>query len=347
MPAGKSATRKIKHNAPPSVQNYLNTIKARYEEQHARNAIWTNATKEQTLKGFLETDQKLFDDLTTLENVNRIIERLYDLDGTTKPLRKLEGFGEAAADWDIMDSSANNNDCLIHSILTATCSNFRKLKKADKDEFANFFRRTIFLTLPVVLCYQEHEAGHIFQEVVDRIKSSSFLEDIELFLLAAQFKFRVLGASKYEDTNQFQYVNAIGIRGTIPSECCAEDDSQWPIICLYTNDAHFESVRVGGQDYELTEDQVNTAIESLERNTNGKQWDCGACTLKNPPKSIECGACASAKPVASASVKPPPKKFKVKKPAPITTVKKFTVKKGGARSGARVTTHRLRCRRSI
>jgi len=320
-----SKTRKISHRNVPNSNYYLKRLrdKLKGEIGNLNNAALLELTKH---------DEKLLENIETIHDVNEIILRMYDLAAdeskTTRVLRKLKGFGEIANDWDVIYSSGNNLDCLIHSILTATCSNFRRLEQDDKNEFANFFRRKIFLNLPVVKCYEVVEEGPIFKELSNRIKGRDFLEDTELFLLAAQFQIRILSASSGRAAigNQFYLVDGRAIKGILPEACCNwENDNDWPIICIYTNMAHFESVKVANTYY-LTENQVNDALGTLNNNTN--KWNCGACTLKNPRASIECAACGSAPVLAKSAT---PKKFKVVKPQittplePTTTVKKFKI----------------------
>ena len=249
--------KKTKAKKPPTVKNYTRRLKKKLKAlglpKAERNII-------------LADEQKFFNlDNITIEKVNEFIGKYYDLIEervATKVVRKLKNFSEETEEWDVIDSSINNNDCLVHSFLMATCPNFRKCAQKDKDEFANFFRRVVFLRLPAVICYSL--VSEDYAEMATRVMGAGFLQDPELLLLAAQFKFRVLSASEQDDGNKLYLINSELISGLI-TEACSDpdiDDSEWPIICIYTNMAHFEAVRAHG-DYEITEEQVESALEGL------------------------------------------------------------------------------------
>ena len=220
----------------------------------------------------LKEGLRLLENIKSISDINKIIGIMYDLkpdeSETTIVLRKLRGFGLVASDWDVIHSSSNNFDCLIHSFLTATCDNFRRLVQDDKDEFANFFRRAIFLKLPVVLCYKEYEPD-IYNRIENTIHRRAYLEEMVLFLLAAQFKFQVLAASSSTAfEKQLQLIDSGSLKIVLPSPCCEWRDNNnsildWPLYCIYTNGEHFESVRVDGK-YEISEKQAVYAMTSLE-----------------------------------------------------------------------------------
>jgi len=200
----------------------------------------------------------------TIEKMNEIIGtyKLIDEDVATPVVEYLTDFSEETEEWERMDSSIKNNDCLIHSFLTATCPNFRRCTKANKNEIASFFRRVVFLNLPIVKCYSL--VSDDYAEMSARVMSEDFLQEPELFLLAAQFKFRVLSASEQDDGNKLYLIGSEQISAVLTEACFdpETDDSEWPIICIYTNMLHFEAVRAHG-DYEIAEEQVESAIEGL------------------------------------------------------------------------------------
>ena len=45
--------------------------------------------------------------------------------------------------WKLYYTSGNNNDCAIHSFLTVTLENFRKINDDDRNKFATHFRRNV------------------------------------------------------------------------------------------------------------------------------------------------------------------------------------------------------------
>jgi hypothetical protein len=298
------AERKTNFRNVPTKEYYLKRIKSKFDSNLDQIVI----------DGLLKEELEFLENIKTIANINEIISRMYDLERdesrTTTAKRKLTSFGDEVANWDVIFSSGNNFDCLIHSFLTATCSNFRRLVQKDKDEFANFFRRGIFLNLPVVLCYKREERD-MYKELEDRVMSKDFLEDVELFLLGAQFKVQFLSASSGRANigNQFYLIDANAIKTILPAECFRNNRNvdNWPIYCIYTNMAHYEAIRVDGK-YEITEHQANLAISSLENSKRPKKFKvtrkatttsrhkngiCNACTFENPPNESVCRICNS------------------------------------------------------
>jgi hypothetical protein len=105
-------------------------------------------------------------DFMSLERLNNIIKTHYLLktpcreDITDKGSDLLKQFDVAGKvtpsnDFTVIKASAGGtnskqtlrNDCLIQAFLTSTCPAFRCLSQDDKDEFGNYFRRTVFLDL--------------------------------------------------------------------------------------------------------------------------------------------------------------------------------------------------------
>ena len=259
------------------------------------------------INGLMQYDIEKLNDIKKIHDIDEIIARMYDLDpdenNTTRVVRKLTGFGDEVVNWDVIFSSGNNFDCLIHSFLTATCNNFRRLVQRDKDEFANFFRRKIFLNLPVVLCYRRNDYDE-YERLETRVMGKEFLEDFELFILAAQFKVQFLSASSRGGAigNQFYLIYAEAIKNVLPAECCEwrnnnQSTKNWPIFCIYTNMVHFEAIRINGR-YTINEMDTALAMSSLEnsrpensRNKSPRTKSCNKCTFNNPINSKTCEMC--------------------------------------------------------
>jgi ribosomal protein L40E len=294
------AGRKTNFRNVPTKEYYLERIKSKFDSNLDQVII----------DGLVKEEIELLENIKTISNVNEIISRMYDLEPneskTTRVLRKLDGFGKEVAKWDVIFSSANNYDCLMHSFLTATCSNFRRLVQDDKNEFANFFRRRIFLNLPAVLCYKREERD-MYEELEQRVMAKEFLEDVELFLLGAQFKVQFLSASSGRGNvgNQLFLIDFTAIKNILPAECFRNNNrnhGKIPIYCIYTNMAHYEAIRVDGE-YEITEEQANVAMSTLENSKRPKKFKvtrkapslkksiCKACTFENPPNANVCNVC--------------------------------------------------------
>ena len=181
-------------------------------------------------------DRNLLNNLTTIANIEECISRIYNrfLDEENATIRKesLRKIGYNSLER--MVASSNNYDCLIHSFLTSISQSFRKLDEDDKNEFANFFRRRIFLTLPVIRQYLNsptHTGTYIYacsrcneefdsiaefeQHLVTnhtnrypfirrnfedafraRVMGKMFLSDTEIMLLAAQFRISIFTVSE-------------------------------------------------------------------------------------------------------------------------------------------------------
>jgi hypothetical protein len=296
------ASRKTHFKNVPTKEYYLERIKGDFNSNLNENEI----------DMMIKHDLEKLENIKTVSDIDEIIPRMYKLEAseTTRVLRKFEGFGEEASNWDVIFSSGNNFDCIFHSFLTATSRNFRRLSQLDKNEFANFFRRGIFLNLPVVLCYKRIEPD-LYKSLEKSLKEKDFLEDIVLFLLAAQFKFQVLAASSSVGYgNRFELISSGALKFVLPAECCEwrnnnNSISNWPIYCIYTSGAHFESIRVNGE-YEISEKEAVSAMTSLEdgrhrpvtttsikkrtaKKKNVKR--CKQCTFNNPGNSNACEIC--------------------------------------------------------
>lgn len=181
-------------------------------------------------------DRNLLNNLTTIDNIEECISRIYNrfLDEENATIRKesLRKIGYNSLER--MVASSNNYDCLIHSFLTSISQSFRKLDEDDKNEFANFFRRRIFLTLPIITqylnspthagayiyicsrCNEEFDSVGEFQQHLvtnhtraypsirrsfqdafrERVMGKMYLSDTEIMLLAAQFRVSIFTVSE-------------------------------------------------------------------------------------------------------------------------------------------------------
>lgn len=303
---------------PPHIEHFIGQ-----RREHYRGSPLPPAAIEQVIaleRGALET-------LETLEQVNGVIAQLYQ--HTMIPETKatwavgaLEGFGVPGLTK--MESSARNYDCLIHSFLTATCDNFRRLPQEQKDVFANHFRRVALPALPMIRCFMANDR---VREVNDRERSPThgkqrpraemmmerivaergFLHETELHLLSAQFRVNILAATA--ETRLFQPITRDTLQVLYGDMRCMEGLPAFRrTVCIYTSGGHFESVRKA-EGYEFTAGELGGFPQIAQAAYNARapkraeasakratQWACPACTFLNPNTEKECEQCGTAKP---------------------------------------------------
>ena len=296
---------KTEWHHPASIYDFRQRRQKQLEDVHKTNRLWeNNKQKKNVIDKMFEEDVLLMGSLKSVDDIDKFILRFYDLKEeteTTKQKRQLSGFGANVADWDVMISSGKNYDCLIHSFLTALCSNFRRLEETNKNEFANFFRRVVFFTLPVFQClarYDENQAKRIQKELLEM----SFLDDSVIFILNATFKCNTLLAREdFWLGNQFQMVDSEMLKKMIPKECYPSVSGKWETICLYTSGQHFESIRKPNGSYTFTDKDVTDAIAGAEIAKNAKnalgEWICPTCTFLNPALKKKCEQCETLRPM--------------------------------------------------
>jgi hypothetical protein len=135
--------------------------------------------------------------------------------------------------YERMFSSGNDNDCLIHSILTAVSKSFRTLTKDDKDKIASYFRRTILVDIFNAIKTKKaaEKPGDDLKKLNDSIKELNedvFLDDF----VAGQFGERYkLGILIRDRTDPITKWNLTGY-----------DNSQY-IMIHNPGKNHFEAIR--------------------------------------------------------------------------------------------------------
>lgn len=101
-------------------------------------------------------------------------------------------------DWQIMESDGNGNDCLIHSFLTVTCPNFRRLELADKRAFARSFRVELIPKYPEAAAHFAKvdefglTGGQRFTEKNPRTRDLRFLGDEDVEFIKELFRVNVI-----------------------------------------------------------------------------------------------------------------------------------------------------------
>ena len=263
--------------------------------------------------------------------MNGVIAQLYQHDmipeaRATWAVGELEEFGVPGLTR--MESSARNYDCLIHSFLTATCDNFRRLPQEQKDVFANHFRRVALPALPMIRCFvandrvreindRERSPTHGQQRqraemMIERILApQGFLHETELHLLAAQFRINILAATR--ETHLFQPITRDALQVLYGETHCMDELPAFrKTVCIYTSGGHFESVRKA-EGYAFTAEELELFPQISQAAYNArapnraaagsKQWACAACSFLNPNAAKVCEMCGTAKPSKAETAK--------------------------------------------
>jgi hypothetical protein len=181
------------------------------------------------------------EEYSNLESLNQIIGTVVK---TKSDKMEVSGNGKLSefprtAGLQRMAASGNKNDCLIHSFLSATCPNFRKLSKTDKDDFADPFRREI---LPAIL---EDDRRNIVKRykkntrIIPFLKGRNFLENDHISMLCALYNVKILVFETIR-IPRMDDQHAAQLYGTVYSRNRNTDD----VYVIYNpgND-HFEPVR--------------------------------------------------------------------------------------------------------
>jgi hypothetical protein len=305
-------------SSPSHVQDFI-----RQRREHYKDSPLPPAAIEEVIaleQGALET-------LENLEQVNGAIAQLYQHEmiaeaEATVRAGSLEGFGVHGLIR--MESAATNYDCLIHSFLTATCDNFRRLPKQEKAIFANHFRRVALPALPMIRCFMARDhVGEINERresptkgqkrpraemMMERILAPrGFLHETELHLLAAQFHVNILAATA--ETHLFQPVTRDTLQVLYGATGCMDGLPAFrKTVCIFTSGGHFESVRKA-EGYAFTPGELhgfpqiaqtlynkrapNRSAAAAQRAT---EWECPTCTMLNPNTAQACAACRGPKP---------------------------------------------------
>lgn len=124
--------------------------------------------------------------------------------------------------WRPIYSSGTNNDCLIHSFLTATCPSFRALSQDHKNAFADSFRRK---HLPSLAAYQALPSRE-----QDELAGRGFLSNAHAAFLTDVYKVDLLSLEG----------EATGNRG---ATLIGDTHSERVYIILNPDNAHYESVQ--------------------------------------------------------------------------------------------------------
>lgn len=226
-------------------------------------------------------------DLTTLhslEGLNAFIElnyRLGEESRMTTPTSRTVGAvitnykRYSFSKYQIMFSSGNNSDCLIHTFLTATCPAFRRLAQADKNAFATWVRLYVLPASPVLqrkFADDSPDDGELGGKTVGEearlrfFTAGEFLADIDIGQIAMIYQVNILTFEKQAGQQT--------VRLSIGSSAALQPNT--PVyMFMNASGAHFESVRTDTGSYTIplslaydiltiiTEDTVKEAVERM------------------------------------------------------------------------------------
>lgn len=231
------------------------------------------------------------EDVTALHgdiaNINACIGRVYagqllatEEDGTFETGERIRDY--PGASWEpykfglykMMESSGSNSDCLIHSFLTATCPNFRRLRSVEyfnrtrearveaqyhKEHFATWFRTFVVPSMPnfrdrmlsQVPDFGEEGGLTVGEELKLRIFTPSvFLTNTEIGLLAQHYG---IGILSFEG------------QGGMPTTRYMNPGMEHVYVLSNTHGSHFESVKALGGSYRISGDtafKINAIVTS-------------------------------------------------------------------------------------
>ena len=197
--------------------------------------------------------------LDTISDINEDILKKYpSLLGQVENINK-DKFGTPFEDTTLnlssINTSINKFDCLIHSFLDCTCTNFRKLTQSQKDSYANWFRREYFYSL-----FEKSQTNKIykflgkddslFNELLSDLKPVVYLQGYHALLLAELYKINIIVITK--------------VRGQF-KQAKLDSGSDKTIIIYNPGDGHFRGVRKNSDTFMFTKDD-NTFTELVIKN---------------------------------------------------------------------------------
>jgi hypothetical protein len=107
-----------------------------------------------------------------------------------------------------MKSSGNDNDCLVHSLLTSTSETFRKMDKGGKDVIASLFRRTILVNLYDSLIKADPKKEELKTMKKDLLSTRNLDLDIaSKFAVKYNINILLRDRDRFGDTNPWTIVN--------------------------------------------------------------------------------------------------------------------------------------------
>ena len=231
--------------------------------KHTKQFIVGEKDLPKSLGGKVKTEEKVsatLDECRTIEDLNATIGAMYGGDlvdeqvGTVPTGETLKKFKQNKLF--MMNSSANQFDCLIHSFLTSVSENFRRLPQLEKDAFASYFRRTLYpLILPTLRLTDEK-----IRTILGRVMIRAFLEDEDIEKICEFYKINMLvfedekrsdvlgyheNDKKSEKPEKPEKPKKLKVKTIKMPRCILYIDKnpESDAYMIYNNGGHFEAVR--------------------------------------------------------------------------------------------------------
>ncbi len=217
--------------------------------------LYTTVEKLNTYIGTFIKDQTKTESETKV--VGTVSDTIPDLCG-----KELDEFQKDLCSWSRMKSSGSQFDCLIHTFLTMTSPNFRRLPSGQKDTLASAFRRTLFLKFPVINRASDRD------EVRKRVPASGvFLTDSELQILSLTYKinFIVFEQAKKEKVGG----RTMSMPATItPIDNFPDTNTFYLLSNIFKPSRHYEAVKAK-DSYTVTRDTMEMILAEFPQEFTG------------------------------------------------------------------------------
>ncbi len=178
-------------------------------------------------------------ELSTLSGIEKYLKDKYTSRGGTlnvsRTIGSVNGFDKFSdyvfSDFQAINTSSFNHDCLIHSIFISTLEVFREMTRDQQNDFASYFRRTI---LPDTPQYKDSPAARARLLKVPSATGNAYLDNEDLGKISGLFDISVFVFDK-TSTNDPKVPGASIIEGKTVNK---------NVYMIYNPDnQHYESVR--------------------------------------------------------------------------------------------------------
>lgn len=166
----------------------------------------------------------------TVDGVDRHIQACFPEESRMPQQLMLDTYGEGLQrhPYYSIDTSPNNNDCLIHSFLINLSPSFRSLPLQKKELYADWFRRRM---MPALYSVQEKITPRLEFELIEGFE---FLSDAHAEKLARAFSINIITLE--------QIVANAAFRVQAARLCCSGNEAQPSMVIYNPGDEHFRAI---------------------------------------------------------------------------------------------------------
>lgn len=166
----------------------------------------------------------------TMDGVDTHIQQCFPDESRMPQQLMLDTYGEGLQrhPYYSIDTSPNNNDCLIHSFLINLSPSFRSLPLQKKELYADWFRRRM---MPALYSVQEKITDRFEYNLVEGF---DFLSDAHAEKLARAFSINIITLE--------QIVANAAFRVQAARLCCAGNETQPSMVIYNPGDGHFRAI---------------------------------------------------------------------------------------------------------